>query len=61
MTPTEIEVRRLLGEVYTPDGVETWLRSRNTSFRGRSAREMLDAGHSEVVLARAQFIAGWAR
>jgi hypothetical protein len=39
-----------LNEVYTPEGVEIWLRGRNRSLDGRKPIDLLRAGDFETVL-----------
>ena len=39
-----------LSDVYTPDGIEVWLRGRNRSLRGERPIEMLEHGDFEPVV-----------
>jgi hypothetical protein len=47
----EAFVRRQLGEVYTPEGVEVWLAGHNRSLGGERAIDLIDRGEGERVLA----------
>ena len=38
------ELRDVLAEVYTPEGVDIWLDSRHVQLGGRSVEEMMDEG-----------------
>lgn len=40
----ELHYRDALGEIYTPEGVEMVMQSRNTMLDGRSPNDLLDAG-----------------
>jgi hypothetical protein len=59
VTPEE-EIRELLSEVYLPEGVDIWIAAHNRNLGGRTARELLDAGDHEPVLAEAKMLAGGA-
>lgn len=59
MTPTETRVRALLTARMTPQAIDTWLN--RWTYQGSTARQLLADGHSEVVIARAEWIAGGAR
>lgn len=59
MTPAETRVRHLLAGRMTPQAIETWLD--RWTYQGRTARQLLAAGHSEVVTARVEYIAGGGR
>lgn len=51
------ELRRLLGEVYLPDGVDIWLTAKHKQFGGLTVDEMLDADREDEVLAAAARLA----
>jgi hypothetical protein len=50
MTTLEF-IRRQLAEVYTPEGVEIWLNSRNQSLDGRRPIDILAEGDFSTVRA----------
>lgn len=57
----ERRVRDLLAEVYTPEGVDQWLRGRKRSLDGRAPIDLLhgsDADRGRVFTAIERLIAG---
>ena len=49
---------RMLREVYTDQGVEIWLRSRNRHLEGQRPIDLLTEGALDQVLLEAQRLAG---
>lgn len=50
--PTEErEVRKRLAGIYTPEGVEIWLKSPHRLLDGQTARERIEQGGVQDVLA----------
>lgn len=47
-------VESVLADVYEPEGVRIWLRAKQVRFGGRTALEMIGAGHGDQVLAAAK-------
>lgn len=45
----EQEIRAVLADVYTPAGVETWLRSRNRMFGGARPLDLINDGRWQLV------------
>lgn len=48
------ELRRLLAEVYRPEGVDIWLTAKHEQFGGLTVDEMMDADREDEVLAAAE-------
>lgn len=58
MNPTEIRVRELLADVYTPKGIRIWLTSRNTMLgMHRPADLLADPKTADDVLQVAEWVA----
>lgn len=60
MTDDEKRIRELLAEVYLPEGVETWLHSRNRSLDMEVPALLISSGRSSEVLEAVKYIAGGA-
>lgn len=56
----ERRVRELLSKVYLPEGVDVWMAARRRNFGGRSARELLDGGDADPVMAEVTRLVGGA-
>lgn len=48
-TAQEQRARRLLAEVYEPEGVELWMRGRKASLEGLTPEEAIKRGAANVV------------
>jgi hypothetical protein len=51
-------LRRVLADVYKPEGVRIWLTTKHRQFGGLTVDEMIAAGRKEEVLAAAESLAG---
>jgi len=60
VTDVETRIRRLLAEVYRPEGIDIWMMSRNKDLYGRVPRDLIDAGLGEEVLDHVEYLAGGA-
>jgi hypothetical protein len=49
-TPDEAHARRLLAEVYTPDGVDLWLTRPNRRLDGATPLDLIEHGDGLRVL-----------
>lgn len=55
----EAEIRRLLAEVYKPEGVEIWMRSRSRFFGLERPNDLIQSPEgAEKVLRVAEMLAG---
>lgn len=52
------ELREVLAETYTPEGVEIWLSSRHRQFDGLTVDEMMDADRDQEVIDLARSLTG---
>jgi hypothetical protein len=59
MTETE-QVRLMLSEVYTAEGVEQFMRGKNRRFGGESPNDLIAAGRGEWVLEEVRRFVGQA-
>ncbi len=50
-TADEAEARRLLAELYTPEGVEIWLGRRKHSMLGARPIDLIQQGNGDKVIA----------
>jgi hypothetical protein len=50
------QLREMLAEVYTPEGVAIWLSAKHKQFGGLTVDEMLDADREDEVLAAAEVL-----
>ena len=58
MSPAEeAELRRLLLDVYRPEGVDIWMTTRHQQFGGRTVAEMFAGGRAADVFAAAERLA----
>lgn len=48
------EIRKALAEVYRPEGVEIWMRSRLKAFGGLTVDELIANGRADDVLAEVE-------
>lgn len=51
-------IREALAEVYTPEGIDIWLASRNRNLMGWTPIELISEGRTDIVLAEAEALAG---
>lgn len=48
--PTEAEVRTALAEIYRPEGIDIWMRSRNPLLKGDVPSDLVARGEGSRVL-----------
>ena len=58
MTPDEVRARRLLAEVYTPEGVDRWLERPHRCLDGAVPLDLIEQGDGERVLRLAGSLKG---
>lgn len=52
-----VRTKRLVGEVYTPVGVEIWLTARNRRLGHHTPLELIMEGFGDIVVAEAERLA----
>jgi hypothetical protein len=57
-TPDEVHARRLLAEVYTPEGVDYWLTRPHRCLDGATPLDLIEQGDGERVLKLAGSLKG---